>query len=73
MPRVLKGHYLGCRAFARGLFEKNIVVLVTLEGWIEIDQVHRFVPQMAAEDFEIVAVEERILHCSVFLILRELE
>jgi len=60
MPRVFKGVNLRGRLLAVALFEENVVVLVGLEGRVEVDEVYRFVPDVAAEDVEVIAVVEQI-------------
>lgn len=43
----------GCAVF---LGEEDVVVLIALERRIEIDEVNRMVLDVAAEDFEVIAV-----------------
>ena len=43
------------------LGEENVVVLVGLEGWIEINEVDALVLHVPAKDVEIVAVVEKVL------------
>jgi len=38
------------------LSEKDVVILVAFEGWVEIDEVYGFVFDMKMEDFEIITV-----------------
>ena len=40
--------------------EEDVVVGVGVEGRIKVDQVHRFVVDVAAEDVEVVAVVEDV-------------
>lgn len=41
--------------------EEDVVVLAGVDGWIEVDQVDRLVGEVAAQDFEVVAVVELVL------------
>jgi hypothetical protein len=40
--------------------EEDVVVLAGVEGRVEIDEVHRLVLDVAAEDVEVVSVVERV-------------
>lgn len=59
-PRVLKGFELRGSAGAVLFGEEHVVVLIALEGRIEIDEVDGFVPDIAAENVEVVAVVKMV-------------
>ena len=62
LPGVGEGLDLGRGVFA-GLFaEEDVVGSVGVKGRVEIDQVHRLVGDVVAEDVEVVAVEEGVGH-----------
>ena len=44
--------------FALALLEEQVVVARGIEGRIQVDQIHRFVPDAVAQDVQVVAVEE---------------
>ena len=60
-PSVLEGADLGGGAVAVLLFEEDVVVLVAVEGGVEVDEVHGGVFDVAAEDVEVVAVIEGVV------------
>ena len=60
-PGVLEGHDLGGGAGAVLFGEEDVVVLAAIEGRVEVDEVDRFVFDVAAEDVEVVAVVELVL------------
>lgn len=63
-PSVFEGHDLRGGAGAVALGEEDVVVLTAVEGRVEVDEVDRFVPDVLAQDDEIVAVIEFVLfHC----------
>jgi hypothetical protein len=64
VPCVLEGHDLRRRPRAVLLGKEHIVILIALEGRIEIDQIHRLILQVAPQDVEIVAVIECVFHFS---------
>src|SRR5690606_16655771 len=67
-PRVLERLDLGGGLGAVLLGEEDVVVLVGLEGRIEIDEVDGLVLDVAAQYVEVVAVEQEVLgHCGVRL------
>ena len=54
------GLRLRAGAFAGFFGEKDVVVLARIEGRVEVDEVDGLVGDVAAEDVEVVAVEELI-------------
>jgi hypothetical protein len=55
---------LGSRAGAILFGEEHVVVLAAVEERVEINEVDGFVPDVLAQDFEVVAVIELVfLHC----------
>jgi hypothetical protein len=48
---------------AYGFGEEDVVVLAGVEGRVEVDEVDGGVGDVAAEDFEVVAIEELVFGC----------
>jgi hypothetical protein len=61
LPRVLEGLNLrgGARAVLFG--EQDVVVLTAVEGRVEVDEIDGFVLDLAAKDFEVIAVVKFVL------------
>ena len=59
-PGVLEGLDLGVGLGAVFFGDEDVVVGVGIEGRIEIDQIDGFIFDVAAEDFEVVAVIEGV-------------
>src|SRR5438874_739091 len=66
MPSIEKRFDLRLARLAFGRLEKKIVVALRVERRIEIDEVHRFIRDLLAQDLEIVAVV-KLVHCAVSL------
>ena len=64
-PGVFEGANLAGGLRAVFFVEEGVVVLGGVEGRVEIDEVHRLVLEVAAEDVEVVAVVERAHAASV--------
>lgn len=60
-PGVFEGRDLGGGLGAVLFFEEDVVVLTAVEGRVEVDEVDRFVFEVAVEDVEVVSEEELVL------------
>ena len=71
LPGVLECHDLRAGARAIAFREENVIVLAAIEGRIEVNQIHRFVLDVAPQDVQVVAVVELILGIHFGVILQE--
>src|SRR5271157_2757788 len=68
LPRVLECHDLRAGTGAVFFREEDVVVLAAVERRVEVDEVHRLILDVLAQDLEIVAVIEFVLfHCGSIL------
>ena len=60
-PGILKRLYLRGGAGAVLLLKQHVVVLVALEGRVQIHQIHRLILHVASKDVQVVAVVEGVV------------
>src|SRR3989337_1877050 len=60
LPGILARFDLGGGTLAGTLRKQNVVILIALKRWIEIDQIHGLVFDVTPQNIEIVAVIERV-------------
>lgn len=61
MPSILESRNLRFAFGATFIFEQHVVTAIRVEGRIEIDQVHTGTGNVFAQDFEVIAVVQRVL------------
>jgi hypothetical protein len=67
-PSIIKGFDLGCCLGAGLIGEEDVVTGVAVQGRVKVDQVHRLVLDVAAQDVQVVAIVEQVHEG--FLVLR---
>jgi hypothetical protein len=65
---VFEGRDLRLGVFAAFILEEHVIRAAGIEGWIQVNQIDRFVWHIFAQDLEVIAVKECVLgdwfHCS---------
>src|SRR2546428_14181278 len=61
-PSISKRFDLCRRLSAISFSKENVVVLIALEWWVEIDEVNSFIANMSSKNVQVVSVVEQVRH-----------